>query len=97
MGRNKHFAITELIAILVCVVLGGCNQMSHSYTTEKNKFVGHWTYLVPTGTGSNYTFTYCFFSNGTFRFNKAGELTHGTLDIIEGNVFLTDTAHGNKE
>jgi hypothetical protein len=88
--------------ILFCLVLivgslSGCNRISPSYTVEKNKFVGTWTSIFPSGNDSNYSFTYYFFLNGTFSFNKNGLITNGTFDIIDGNLFLTYYANGNKQ
>lgn len=94
---KKQLVIIGIIALLVCVGLSGCNQISNSYTTEKNKFIGTWTYVVPSGTGSNYSFTYYFFSNGTFIFNKPNLITNGTFDIIDGNLWLTTNANGTKD
>jgi hypothetical protein len=86
-----------MIAVFLCTVLSGCNRLSNSYTTEKNKFIGTWVYLYPSGTGSNYSFTYTFFSNGTFRFNKTGLLSNGTYDIIDGDLFLSTIINGKQD
>jgi hypothetical protein len=94
---KKQLVIIGIIILLVCVRLSGCNRINPSYATEKNKFVGTWTYLVPSGNGSNYSFTYYFFSNGTFCFNKTGLITNGTFDIIDENLFLTYNANGTKQ
>jgi hypothetical protein len=93
---KKHLVIIGILAILNSIGFSGCNRISNSYTTEMNKFVGTWTYLVPTGTGSNYSFTYYFFSNRTFSFNKTGLITNGTFDIIDGNLWLTTNTNGTK-
>jgi hypothetical protein len=94
---KKQIILFFLVLVLMVGCLSGCNQLSPSYTTEKNKFVGTWTYLVPSGTGSNYSFTYYFFSNGTFIFNKNGLTTNGTFDIIDGDLFLAHNANGTKK
>ena len=94
---KKQLVILGILTLLVCVGLSGCFRLSPSYTTEKNKFVGTWTYLYPSGHGSNYSFTYQFFSNGTFSFNKPRLITNGTFDIIDGNLRFTANANGNKE
>jgi uncharacterized membrane protein len=94
---KKQLIIIGIVAILVTAGLSGCNQLDNSYTTEKNKFIGIWTYLVPSGTGSNYSFTYYFFSNGTFIFNKPNLITNGTFDIIDGNLWLTTNTNGTKQ
>src|SRR5512136_3004541 len=94
---KKQFLIIGIILLLVTVGLSGCNQINSSYAIEKNKFVGTWIYLVPTGEGTNYTFTYYFFSNGTFIFNRPNGVTNGTFDIIDGNLWLTTSANGNKD
>src|SRR5512136_1723642 len=94
---KKQFVVIGILTILVSVGFSGCNRISNSYTIEKNKFIGNWTYLVPSGAGSNYSFTYYFFSNGAFSFNKNGLMTNGTFDIIDGNLWLTTNVSGNKE
>jgi hypothetical protein len=96
MEMRKQMMIVGIVFLFLVVGLSGCNRISNSYTPEKNKFVGTWTYLVPTGTGSNYSFTYYFFSNGTFSFNKNGVITNGTFDIIDGNLWLTINTNGKK-
>jgi len=94
---KKKVRIMVIILLLVTIGLSGCNQLDNSYTTEKNKFIGTWTYLVPSGTGSNYSFTYYFFSNGTFIFNKPNLVTNGTFDIIDRNLWLTTNTNGTKQ
>jgi hypothetical protein len=94
---NKQLTIIGFITLLICVILSGCNRINPSYTSEKNKFVGTWIYLYPSGNNSNYSFTYHFFSNGTFNFNKTGLITNGTFDIIDGDLFLTYNANGPKQ
>ena len=94
---NKQSIPMGILILLVTIGLSGCNQINPSYIAEKNKFVGTWTYLVPTGSGSNYSFTYSFFSNGTFIFNKNNVKTNGTFDIIDGNLMLTSYSNETKE
>jgi hypothetical protein len=95
--EKKQFVIIGIVILLVSVGLSGCNRINNSYTTEKNKFVGSWIYLVPSNNGSNYSFTYYFFPNGTFNFNKTGLITNGTFNIIDGKLLLTYNANGKKE
>jgi len=94
---KKQLLIIGIVVIFMSVGLSGCNKISPSYTSEKNRFVGTWAYVVPTGTGSNYSFTYYFFSNGTFMFNKNGVITNGTFDIIDGNLWLASNSNENKD
>ena len=94
---KKKLLIIGIFFYLICVLLSGCNRLNPDYTTEKNKFVGTWTYLVPSGNGSNYFFTYCFFSNYTFSFNKNSFVSNGTFDIIDGKLWLFNNANGNDE
>ena len=91
---KKQIILFCLVLVVIAVCLSGCNKIGPSYTAEKEKFVGTWIYVVPSGTGLNYTFTYHFFSNGTFRFNKTGLLTNGTFDIVDGDLFLFNTLNG---
>jgi hypothetical protein len=94
---KKPLVVIGIVIILVIVGFSGCNRLDNSYTTEKSKFVGTWRYIVSSGTGSNYTFTYYFFSNGTFIFNKPNLVINGTFDIIDGKLWLTTTDNGNKD
>jgi hypothetical protein len=93
---KKHIILLGILSILLFVELSGCNQINTSYTTEKNKFIGTWVYTVPSGTESNYTFTYIFFSNGTFLFQKPSSTTNGTFDLIDGNLWLMTNITGKK-
>jgi hypothetical protein len=94
---KKQIILFCLVLVLLVGSLSGCNRISPSYTAEKNKFVGTWIYLVPSGKGTNYSFTYYFFSNETFSFNKVGLITNGTFDIIDGELFLTTNANGTEQ
>jgi hypothetical protein len=94
---KKQIILFCLVLVLMIGSLSGCNRISPTYTAEKNKFVGTWAYLVPSGEGTNYSFTYCFFLDGTYSFNKTGLITNGTFDIIDGNLFLTTNVNGNKQ
>ena len=89
--------IAGIVFLFLVMGLSGCNRINNSYITEKSKFVGTWTYLVPTGTGSNYSFTYYFFSNGTFIFHKPNLKTNGTFDIIDGNLWLITNVNRTKD
>ena len=89
--------IAGIVFLFFVMGLSGCNWINNSYITEKSKFVGTWTYLVPTSTGSNYSFTYYFFSNGTFIFHKPNLKTNGTFDIIDGNLWLNTNTNGTKQ
>jgi hypothetical protein len=93
---KKHMILIGVLFILVVVELSGCNQLNNSSTTEKNKFIGTWVYTIPSGTDSNYTFIYTFFSNGTFCFQKPSKTTNGTFDLIDGNLWLITNLTGNK-
>ncbi|MCJ7570383.1 MAG: hypothetical protein MUO82_00680 [Candidatus Thermoplasmatota archaeon] len=94
---KKQLVILGILTLLVCVGLSGCFRLSPSYTTEKNKFVGTWTYLYPSGHGSNYSFTYQFFSNGNFSFHKPNLITNGTFDIIDGKLWLVTNTNGDND
>ena len=92
---KKRLVIIGILAVLVCVELSGCNNTSPSYTTEKNKFVGTWIWIYPSGNGS---FKYSFFSNGTFTFNRTGLKANGTgtFDVKDGKLFLTFNVNNSK-
>jgi hypothetical protein len=94
---KKQIILLFLVLVLMVGSLSGCNQKSPSYTAEKNKFVGTWTYVYPSGEGTNYSFIYHFFSNGTFSFNKTGLTTNGTFDITDGELILATNVSGVKQ
>ncbi|VVB61052.1 Uncharacterised protein [uncultured archaeon] len=95
---KKQYIIIGIIATFIIIIgLSGCNRISNSYSTEKNKFIGTWIYIVPSGTGSNYSFTYYFFSNETFIFNRPNGITNGTFDIIDGKLWLITNTNGNND
>ena len=94
MDMKKQIILFCLVFVVMVDSLSGCNKLNPSYTAEKNKFVGTWAYVYPSGEGTNYSFTYNFFSNGTFRFNKTGLVTNGTFDIVDGDLFLFNMANG---
>ena len=39
---KKQLVIIRIIALLVCVGLSGCNEVSNTIDPEKNKFIGTW-------------------------------------------------------
>jgi hypothetical protein len=94
---KKQIILFCLVLVLMAGSLSGCNRISPTYTAEKNKFVGTWAYVYSSVEGTNYSFSYYFFSNGTFGFNKTGLITNGTFDIIDGKLFLTYNANNTKQ
>jgi hypothetical protein len=91
---KKQLIILGIIALLVCVGLSGCTQVSNSINPEKNKFVGTWTYrYTTTGIASNYSITYYFFSDGTCSYQGTG----GTWDIKDGKLVVDFNENGNPQ
>jgi hypothetical protein len=72
---KKQLAIMGIIAILVCVGLSGCNEISNTINPEKNKLVGTW---------KETTVIFVLFSDGTL---SMGMLS-GTWEIKDGNLVL---------
>ena len=80
---QKQFIIIGIATILVCVGLSGCNEVSNTSNTEKNKFIGTWHGTVPAfGIDEN---TIKFFSNNTLTINTLS----GTWDIEDNKLVLT--------
>jgi hypothetical protein len=74
---KKQLVIIGIVAILVCVGLSGCNQISNTINPEKSKFVGTW---------QDTTFiSYDIFSDGTFT-NAFGQ--GGTWDIKDDKLVM---------
>jgi len=74
---KKQLAIFSSIVLLVCVGLSGCNEVSKTTNTEKNKFIGRWE--------GNETFTYDFFSDGSLNVTN----NNGYYEIKDGRLVLT--------
>lgn len=79
---RKQFVIIGIFALLFCVVLSGCNQVSNPLNIERNKFIGSWrTY---DSTWKNVTLT--IFSDETY---SDGILSgSGTWALKDGKLYM---------
>lgn len=82
---KKHLMLIGTIAILVCIGLSGCNQISNLFLSDEDKFVGTWNtdeiwMDVPT--------VLKFFSNGTI--TAIVELGIFDFTISDGNWDMHD-------
>ena len=90
---KKQLALIGMFALLVCVGLSGCNQISNTLNPEKKKFVGTWKH--------NET-QMIFFSDGTipnFAFGATGnwEIKDGKLVVnVIGNGGSMDFVYSYK-
>jgi hypothetical protein len=71
---KKQLIIVGIVAILVCVGLSGCNQISNVFLTDEKKIIGTWN---SEGIWFNSSTVIIFSSNGTFTI----EFKLGTVDI----------------
>ena len=83
---KKQFVIIGIIALLVCVGLSGCNEISNTLDTERNKFVGTWKSTPGSGFGYG---TLTFFSNGTFTVGASTTSSGQTWEIKDGQLVFS--------
>jgi len=86
---RKQLAIIGIVALLVCIGLSGCNQISNSLNNEKNKFIGTWKGTISEwGTGD---LTIVLFSDSTFSLRTFSRTLlgafSGTWVIKMGNLY----------
>jgi uncharacterized protein YceK len=82
---KKQLEIIGIVALLVAVGLSGCNQVSNTITSEKNKFVGTWK-----NTTLDLTTTINLFSDGTCSYLGLP----GTWDVKDGKLVMDFTDSG---
>ena len=85
---QKKLIFLIIGVFLISTTLSGCNQVSNSLDTERNKFIGTWktSSEVPS---INWTMT--LFSDGTC----SGAVTGDTWELEEGKlVFIATTQDG---
>jgi len=85
---KKPLLIIGIVALLVCVGLSGCNQVSNTLNPEKGKFIGTWKVeKLNNSTISGEVYT--FFSDGTVRISAAS----GTWELKDGKLVLEFEMH----
>jgi hypothetical protein len=77
---KKQLVIIGIVAILVCVGLSGCNEVSNTLNPEEKKFVGTWQNTTSYEDLGVQNYTLIIFSNGTFL--DMG--TSGKWDVKDG-------------
>ena len=76
---KKKIVIIGIIALLLCVGLSGCNQISNTLNPERNKFIGIWK-------ESNSLSHVTFFPNGSCSFGDSDL----SWDIKDGHLLTAD-------
>lgn len=85
---KKPLPIIGIVALLVCVGLSGCNQVSNTLNPEKGKFIGTWKVeKLNNSTISGEVYT--FFSDGTVGISAAS----GTWELKDGKLVLEFEMH----
>jgi hypothetical protein len=81
---KKQFIILGIISILITVGLSGCNNVTNSSKSDKDKLVGTWS-----ATRNNVTAAMTFFSDGTVNITTMGGHASGTYEIKDGKLVYT--------
>jgi hypothetical protein len=71
---KKHKALIGIFAIVLCVILSGCNQISNLFLSDEDKLVGTWD---TDGILMDLPTVLEFFSNGT----TTAKVEMGTIDF----------------
>lgn len=81
---KRQLVVTGLAALLVSVLLSGCNQVDRTLNPEERKFVGTWVtddQIAWEDLGD----TLVFFSDGTVTFQSD---VRGTFEVDAGNYLI---------
>ena len=94
---KDRLIIIGIAILLICVGFSGCNEIDNSLPSEKDKFVGAWSWTQPAHFiygWDNSTGNITFFENGTVKYtqddyytgNKSSKLitTLGEYEIVNG-------------
>ena len=88
-STKKQFVIIGIVALLVCVGLSGCNQISNVFLTDEDKLVGTWN---SDGIWSDIPTVLVFSSNGTFKsiidFLEFQTISEGKWDMNDGTITM---------
>jgi hypothetical protein len=82
-SMKKQLVIIGIVALLVCVGLSGCTQISNTLNPEKQKFIGTWKTPFM---GGPYNITMDFLSDGTYTDSL---MYSGTWDLKDGKLVIT--------
>jgi hypothetical protein len=86
-STRKQFVIIGIIALIVCVGLSGCNQISNVFLTDKDKLVGTWN---TDGIWLDVPTVIVFSSNGTFKIDVGIPNSPINFSLNEGKWNMND-------
>ena len=86
-STQKQFVIIGIVALLVCVELSGCNQISNVFLTDEDKLVGTWN---SDGIWLDVPTVIVFSSNGTFKINLGIPNSPIDFSLTEGKWNMND-------
>lgn len=83
---KRKSIIIGIVALLVCVGLSGCNQVSNTLNPEKSKFVGTWASNI--SLNLSFTPNLVLFSDGTCSYAMLGGSSPGTWDLKDNKLVI---------
>lgn len=86
-STKKQFVIIGIVALLVCVGLSGCNQISNVFLTDEDKLVGTWN---SDGIWLDVPTVIVFSSNGTFKIDLGIPNSPIDFSLTEGKWNMKD-------
>jgi len=86
-STRKQFVIIGIVALIVCVGLSGCNQISNVFLTDKDKLVGTWN---TNGIWLDVPTVIVFSSNGTFKIDVGIPNSPINFSLSEGKWNMND-------
>jgi hypothetical protein len=85
---KKQLIIIGIVALIVCVGLSGCDEVTNPLKSDKDKLVGTWTV-----TQGGVTAIMNFFYDGTFSGKVMGVTNSGgTYEFKDGKLVLTSNS-----
>jgi hypothetical protein len=86
-STQKQFVIIGIVALLICVGLSGCNQISNVFLTDEDKLVGTWN---SDGIWLDVPTVIVFSSNGTFKIDLGIPNSPIDFSLTEGKWNMND-------
>lgn len=86
-STRKQFVIIGIVALLICVGLSGCNQISNVFLTDEDKLVGTWN---SDGIWLDVPTVLEFSSNGTFKIDIGIPNSPINFSLNEGKWNMND-------
>ena len=92
-STRKQFIFIGIVALIICVGLSGCNQISNVFLTDQDKLVGTWNCNKIPFSVSNIPFDvpsiFVFSSNGTFQIDIG--IPNSPIDLtLDGKWDIND-------